>query len=407
MEATVIPNRGAWLEFETDARDVAYVRIDRTRKMPITVLLRALGVNTDQEILDLFGDNEYLRNTLEKDNIETAEKALLEIYERLRPGEPPTVENAKSLLVSRFFDPKRYDLAHVGRYKMNKKLSIKNRLLNQTLAETIVDKSTGEVLAERGDKIDRRLLNQLIPYLESEENKLNLETIQLYNGVVDVEAPIQLIKILDPTDSEGERVLHVVGNANVENEVKKITQADILSSISYFFNLLFEVGHTDDIDHLGNRRLRSVGELLQNQFRIGLSRMERVVRERMSIQDTSSITPQQLINIRPVIASIKEFFGSSQLSQFMDQTNPLAELTHKRRLSALGPGGLTRERAGMEVRDVHYSHYGRMCPIETPEGPNIGLINSLSSYARVNKFGFIETPYRRVDAETNKVTANI
>ena len=407
ISATVIPNRGAWLEFETDARDVVYVRIDRTRKMPITVLLRALGVNTDQEILDLFGDNEYLRNTLEKDNIETAEKALLEIYERLRPGEPPTVENAKSLLVSRFFDPKRYDLAHVGRYKMNKKLDIKNRLLNQRLAETLVDQETGEVLAEHGDKIDRRLLNQLIPYLESEENKLNLETIQLYNGVVDVEAPIQLIKILDPTDSEGERVLHVVGNANVENEVKNITQADILSSISYFFNLLFEVGHTDDIDHLGNRRLRSVGELLQNQFRIGLSRMERVVRERMSIQDTSSITPQQLINIRPVIASIKEFFGSSQLSQFMDQTNPLAELTHKRRLSALGPGGLTRERAGMEVRDVHYSHYGRMCPIETPEGPNIGLINTLSSYARVNKFGFIETPYRRVDSEHGQVTKDI
>ncbi len=407
ITATVIPNRGAWLEFETDARDVVYVRIDRTRKMPITVLLRALGLNTDQEILDLFGDNEYLRNTLEKDNIETAEKALLEIYERLRPGEPPTVENAKSLLVSRFFDPKRYDLAYVGRYKMNKKLDIKNRLLNQTLAETLVDKETGEVLAEHGDKIDRRLLNQLIPYLENDENKLSLETVQLYNGVVDEEAPVQLIKILDPTDSEGERVLHVVGNANIEDDVKNITQADILSSISYFFNLLFKVGHTDDIDHLGNRRLRSVGELLQNQFRIGLSRMERVVRERMSIQDTSSITPQQLINIRPVIASIKEFFGSSQLSQFMDQTNPLAELTHKRRLSALGPGGLTRERAGMEVRDVHYSHYGRMCPIETPEGPNIGLINTLSSYARVNKFGFIETPYRRVNSELGQVTKEI
>ena len=407
IAATVIPNRGAWLEFETDARDVAYVRIDRTRKMPITVLLRALGMNTDQEILDLFGENEYMRNTLEKDNIETTEKALLEIYERLRPGEPPTVENAKSLLESRFFDPKRYDLAHVGRYKMNKKLHIKNRLLNQTLAETIVDKSTGEVLAEEGDRIDRKLLNQLIPYLEDEDNKLNLEIVQLYNGVMDEEVPVQVIKILDATDPEGERVLHVVGNADVSNDVKHITQADILSSVSYFFNLLHNVGQTDDIDHLGNRRLRSVGELLQNQFRIGLSRMERVVRERMSIQDTSSITPQQLINIRPVIASIKEFFGSSQLSQFMDQTNPLAELTHKRRLSALGPGGLTRERAGMEVRDVHYSHYGRMCPIETPEGPNIGLINSLSSYARVNKFGFIETPYRRVDAETGRVTADI
>ena len=407
LTATVIPNRGAWLEFETDARDVVYVRIDRTRKLPITVLLRALGFSSDQEIIDLFGENEYLRNTLEKDNVETTEKALLEIYERLRPGEPPTVENAKNLLVSRFFDPKRYDLAHVGRYKINKKLSIKNRLFNQTLAETLVDKETGEVLAEKGDKIDRKLLNKLIPYLESEENKLNLRTIQLYNGILDEEVQVQVIKIYDPTDMEGERVLHVVGNADVDENIKHITQADILASISYFFNLLYDVGHTDDIDHLGNRRLRSVGELLQNQFRIGLSRMERVVRERMSIQDTSSITPQQLINIRPVIASIKEFFGSSQLSQFMDQTNPLAELTHKRRLSALGPGGLTRERAGMEVRDVHYSHYGRMCPIETPEGPNIGLINSLSTYARVNKFGFIETPYRKVDPETGNVTDEI
>ena len=407
LEATVIPNRGAWMEFETDARDVVHVRIDRTRKMPITVLLRALGVNTDQEMMDLFGDNEYLRNTLEKDNVETAEKALLEIYERLRPGEPPTVDNAKSLLESRFFDPKRYDLAHVGRYKMNKKLDVKNRLLNQTLAEAMVDPETGEVIAEKGDKIDRKLLNKLIPSLEREENRLNEKNVTLYNGVTDVDASVQMIKILDPTDSDGERELHVIGNNNIPDDVKHITQADILSSISYFFNLLHSVGNTDDIDHLGNRRLRSVGELLQNQFRIGLSRMERVVRERMSIQDTSSITPQQLINIRPVIASIKEFFGSSQLSQFMDQTNPLAELTHKRRLSALGPGGLTRERAAMEVRDVHYSHYGRMCPIETPEGPNIGLINTLSSYARVNKFGFIETPYRRVDAETQKVTKEI
>jgi len=407
LEATVIPNRGAWMEFETDARDVVHVRIDRTRKMPITVLLRALGVNTDQEMMDLFGDNEYLRNTLEKDNVETAEKALLEIYERLRPGEPPTVDNAKSLLESRFFDPKRYDLAHVGRYKMNKKLDVKNRLLNQTLAEAMVDPETGEVIAEKGDKVDRKLLNKLIPSLEREENRLNEKNVTLYNGVTDVDASVQMIKILDPTDSDGERELHVIGNNNIPDDVKHITQADILSSISYFFNLLHSVGNTDDIDHLGNRRLRSVGELLQNQFRIGLSRMERVVRERMSIQDTSSITPQQLINIRPVIASIKEFFGSSQLSQFMDQTNPLAELTHKRRLSALGPGGLTRERAAMEVRDVHYSHYGRMCPIETPEGPNIGLINTLSSYARVNKFGFIETPYRRVDAETQKVTKEI
>ncbi len=407
LTATVIPNRGAWLEFETDARDVVYVRIDRTRKLPITVLLRALGFSSDQEIIDLLGENEYVLNTLNKDNIETTEKALLEIYERLRPGEPPTVENAKSLLVSRFFDPKRYDLAHVGRYKMNKKLNIKNRLFGQILAETIADQDTGEVLAEKGDKIDRRLLNKLIPYLENKEEMLNLHTISLEGGVVNEEVQIQMIKIIDPTDPEGENELHVVGNANVDESIKHITQADILSSISYFFNLLHEVGNTDDIDHLGNRRLRSVGELLQNQFRIGLSRMERVVRERMSTQDTASITPQQLINIRPVIASVKEFFGSSQLSQFMDQTNPLAELTHKRRLSALGPGGLTRDRAGMEVRDVHYSHYGRMCPIETPEGPNIGLINTMSSYARVNKFGFIETPYRKVNQSEGKVTDEI
>ncbi|TQS76082.1 DNA-directed RNA polymerase subunit beta [Ornithinibacillus gellani] len=407
VTATVIPNRGAWLEFETDARDVVYVRIDRTRKLPITVLLRALGFGSDQEIIDLLGENEYLTNTLEKDNTETTEKALLEIYERLRPGEPPTVDNAKSLLISRFFDPKRYDLAHVGRYKMNKKLNIKNRLFNQVLAESVVDPETGEVLAQKGDKLERKVLNRLIPYLEKETNKLGENYLELDEGILEEPIKLQTIKIMDPTDPEGERVLHVTGNAEVDSNIKNVTPSDILSSISYFFNLLHRVGNTDDIDHLGNRRLRSVGELLQNQFRIGLSRMERVVRERMSIQDTSSITPQQLINIRPVIASIKEFFGSSQLSQFMDQTNPLAELTHKRRLSALGPGGLTRERAGMEVRDVHYSHYGRMCPIETPEGPNIGLINSLSSFAKVNKFGFIETPYRRVDPDTGKVTTQI
>ena len=407
ITATVIPNRGAWMELETDAKDVVHVRIDRTRKLPVTVLLRALGFSTDQEIIDLLGENQYLKNTLEKDSTETSEKALLEIYERLRPGEPPTVENAKGLLVSRFFDPKRYDLAHVGRYKMNKKLDIKNRLFNQVLAEPIVDPETGEVLADRGDCLERKLLNKIIPYLESEEDMLGEEVIELTEALDEEPIRIQSIKIMDPTDPEGEREITVIGNGRVDTSVKHITVADILSSISYFFNLLHHVGNTDDIDHLGNRRLRSVGELLQNQFRIGLSRMERVVRERMSIQDTSSITPQQLINIRPVIASIKEFFGSSQLSQFMDQTNPLAELTHKRRLSALGPGGLTRERAGMEVRDVHYSHYGRMCPIETPEGPNIGLINSLSSYAKVNKFGFIETPYRRVDSETGKVTEYI
>ncbi|MGD7050862.1 DNA-directed RNA polymerase subunit beta [Rossellomorea marisflavi] len=401
--ATVIPNRGAWLEYETDAKDVVYVRIDRTRKLPVTVLLRALGFGSDQEIIDLIGDNEYIRNTLEKDNTEGIDKALLEIYERLRPGEPPTVENAKSLLVSRFFDPKRYDLANVGRYKMNKKLHIKNRLFNQTLAETLADPETGEILAEKGTVLDRRALDKIIPYLEE---GIGFKTYQQNGGVLDDDILLQSVKIYSPND-EGEHEITVTSNAYVEEEIKYITPADIISSISYFFNLLHGVGLTDDIDHLGNRRLRSVGELLQNQFRIGLSRMERVVRERMSIQDTNTITPQQLINIRPVIASIKEFFGSSQLSQFMDQTNPLGELTHKRRLSALGPGGLTRERAGFEVRDVHYSHYGRMCPIETPEGPNIGLINSLSSFAKVNKFGFIETPYRRVDPETGKVTDRI
>ncbi len=401
--ATVIPNRGAWLEYETDAKDVVYVRIDRTRKLPVTVLLRALGFGSDQEIIDLIGDNEYIRNTLEKDNTEGIDKALLEIYERLRPGEPPTVENAKSLLVSRFFDPKRYDLANVGRYKMNKKVHIKNRLFGQTLAETLADPETGEILAEKGTVLDRRALDKVIPYLE---NGIGFKNYQQSGGVLDEDVVLQSIKIYSPNE-EGEFEINVISNAYVEEEVKYITPADIISSISYFFNLLHGVGLTDDIDHLGNRRLRSVGELLQNQFRIGLSRMERVVRERMSIQDTNTITPQQLINIRPVIASIKEFFGSSQLSQFMDQTNPLAELTHKRRLSALGPGGLTRERAGFEVRDVHYSHYGRMCPIETPEGPNIGLINSLSSFAKVNKFGFIETPYRRVDPETGMVTDRI
>lgn len=401
--ATVIPNRGAWLEYETDAKDVVYVRIDRTRKLPVTVLLRALGFGSDQEIIELIGDNEYLRNTLEKDNTESVEKALLEIYERLRPGEPPTVDNAKSLLVSRFFDPKRYDLASVGRYKINKKLHIKNRLFNQRLAESLVDPETGEIICEKGTILDRRNLDRILPALEK---NINFNSYRPVGAVVDEDIVLQTVKIYAPND-ENEKVINVLGNAYVPEPIKNITHADIISSISYFFDLLHGVGDTDDIDHLGNRRLRSVGELLQNQFRIGLSRMERVVRERMSIQDTATITPQQLINIRPVIASIKEFFGSSQLSQFMDQTNPLAELTHKRRLSALGPGGLTRERAGMEVRDVHYSHYGRMCPIETPEGPNIGLINSLSSYAKVNRFGFIETPYRRIDPDTGKVTGRI
>ncbi len=402
--ATVIPNRGAWLEFETDAKDIVYVRIDRTRKLPITVLLRALGLSSDQEIISLFGEDEYLRNTLDKDTTDSTERALVEIYERLRPGEPPTLENARALLTSRFFDPRRYDLAAVGRYKINKKLHLKNRLLNQRLAESLIDADTGEVIAEAGQVIDRRLLDKITPYLEGNVGRVRLRgTPGLVDGQDGIE--VQMVKIFSP--NEDGRVLHVIGNGSIDRNVKHILPADIIAAVSYFFNLLHGVGSTDDIDHLGNRRLRSVGELLQNQFRIGLSRMERVVRERMSIQDANALTPQALINIRPVIAAIKEFFGSSQLSQFMDQTNPLAELTHKRRLSALGPGGLTRERAGFEVRDVHYSHYGRMCPIETPEGPNIGLINSLSTYARVNEYGFIETPYRRVDPDTGRVTEQI
>ncbi|OXM14987.1 DNA-directed RNA polymerase subunit beta [Paenibacillus herberti] len=401
--ATVIPNRGAWLELETDAKDIIYVRIDRTRKIPVTVLLRALGFGTDAEILDLLGQDEYIKNTLDKDNTDSTEKALIEIYERLRPGEPPTLDNAKSLLVARFFDPKRYDLANVGRYKINKKLHIKNRLFNQRLAETLVDTNTGEILAEAGQMIDRRLLDDLLPHLE---DKLNSKIHHVAGGVMDASSiPLQTISVFAP--NEDGKIIKVISNDVIDKSVKHVTPADIIASINYFINLLHGVGSTDDIDHLGNRRLRSVGELLQNQFRIGLSRMERVVRERMSIQDANAITPQALINIRPVIASIKEFFGSSQLSQFMDQTNPLAELTHKRRLSALGPGGLTRERAGMEVRDVHHSHYGRMCPIETPEGPNIGLINSLSSFARINEYGFIETPYRWVDPKTAIVTEQI
>ncbi|MBA4603161.1 DNA-directed RNA polymerase subunit beta [Thermoactinomyces mirandus] len=403
--ATVIPNRGAWLELETDAKDIIYVRIDRTRKIPVTVLLRALGFSSDAEILDLLGEDEFIRNTLDKDNTGNTEKALIEIYERLRPGEPPTAENARNLLYARFFDPKRYDLANVGRYKINKKLHIKNRLLNQKLAEPIVNAETGEILAESGQVLERRLLDKLLPYLTG-KNAYGHKSFKVRRGVPD-EGTIELQSIDIFSPNEDGKVIKVISNGEIDDSIKHITPADILASINYFINLLHGVGSTDDIDHLGNRRLRSVGELLQNQFRIGLSRMERVVRERMSIQDANAITPQALINIRPVIAAIKEFFGSSQLSQFMDQTNPLAELTHKRRLSALGPGGLTRERASFEVRDVHHSHYGRMCPIETPEGPNIGLINSLSTFARVNQYGFIETPYRRVDPDTGRVTDQI
>lgn len=407
--STVIPNRGAWLEMETDAKNISYVRIDRTRKIPMTVLVRALGFGSDDTILDIFGDNDSLRNTIEKDLHKTAtdsrtEEGLKDIYERLRPGEPKTADSSRSLLNARFFDPRRYDLAAVGRYKMNKKLDLKTRLLNLTLAETLADPETGEIILEKGTEITNQIMEDtLAEYIDN-----GLNTVTYYpseDGVVTDPMNIQVFKVFSPNDPDQD--VNVIGNGLPESNVRTILPADIVASMSYFFNLMEGIGITDDIDHLGNRRIRSVGELLQNQFRIGLARMERVVRERMSIQDTDTLTPQQLINIRPVVASIKEFFGSSQLSQFMDQTNPLGELTHKRRLSALGPGGLTRDRAGYEVRDVHYSHYGRMCPIETPEGPNIGLINSLASYAKVNRFGFIETPYRRVDRTTGHVTDQI
>nr|WP_211088940.1 DNA-directed RNA polymerase subunit beta [Levilactobacillus tujiorum] len=407
--ATVIPNRGAWLEFETDAKNISYVRIDRTRKIPMTELVRALGFGSDDEILDILGDNESLSNTLEKDihkntDDSRVEESLKDIYERLRPGEPKTADSSRSLLTARFFDPKRYDMAPVGRYKTNKKLSLKTRLLGLTLAETLADPDTGEVIAQKGTVVDKDVMKTLAPYLDQDDFKM--VTFQPSDEAVVTEPlKLQIIKVQSPEDPEQE--VPVIGNGNIDIKLKHIRPADIIASMNYFFDLQIGIGSTDDIDHLGNRRIRSVGELLQNQFRIGLSRMERVVRERMSIQDAATVTPQQLINIRPVVASIKEFFGSSQLSQFMDQTNPLGELTHKRRLSALGPGGLTRDRAGYEVRDVHYTHYGRMCPIETPEGPNIGLINSLSSYARVNKYGFIETPYRRVSWDTHMVTDKI
>ena len=404
--STVIPNRGAWLEMETDAKDISYVRIDRTRKIPLTTLVRALGFGSDDTIFEIFGESESLRNTIEKDlhknpSDSRTEEGLKDVYERLRPGEPKTADSSRSLLTARFFDPKRYDLANVGRYKVNKKLDLKTRLLNLTLAETLVDAETGEIIVEKGTVLTHQVMEELGPKLEGGLNSVTYYPSE--DAVVTDPMTVQVIKVFSPKDPE--REVTVIGNAYPDSSVRTVRPADIIASMSYFLNLMEGIGNVDD--HLGNRRIRSVGELLQNQFRIGLARMERVVRERMSIQDQETLTPQQLINIRPVVASIKEFFGSSQLSQFMDQTNPLGELTHKRRLSALGPGGLTRDRAGYEVRDVHYSHYGRMCPIETPEGPNIGLINSLASYAKVNKFGFIETPYRRVDRSTGKVTDKI
>ena len=415
--ATVIPNRGAWLEYETDSNDVFYVRVDRTRKVPITVLIRALGVGTNAEIIELFGEEPKLLASFGKDTSENYQEGLLELYKKIRPGEPLAVDSAESLITSMFFDPRRYDLAKVGRYKFNKKLLLKNRVSGQILAEDAVSAITGEVVAEKGTKITREIAdmiqNAAVPYIwvEGEETSRNIKVLS--NMMVDLQAVVDI----DPAEvGVTERVYYPILAGIIEESAgdvdemkrlikrdlhdlipKHITKEDIFASINYNMHLEYGMGNDDDIDHLGNRRIRAVGELLQNQYRIGLSRLERVVRERMTTQDQDGISPQSLINIKPVTAAVKEFFGSSQLSQFMDQNNPLGELTHKRRLSALGPGGLSRDRAGFEVRDVHYSHYGRMCPIETPEGPNIGLINSLACYARINEYGFIEAPYRKVD----------
>ena len=415
FSSTVIPNRGAWLEYETDSNDVFYVRVDRTRKVPITVLIRALGCGTNAEILELFGEEPKILAALTKDVSTNYQEGLLELYKKIRPGEPLAVESAESLIMNMFFDPKRYDLAKVGRYKFNKKLLLKNRVAGQILAEDAVDTATGEIIAEAGTELTRAMADAIqnagIPYiwLKGEEDR-NVKVLS--NMMVDLGAYLDvdpkelgvnelvyfpvLEKILEENESLEDRMEAVKRNIN-ELIPKHITKEDIFASINYNMHLEYGMGNDDDIDHLGNRRIRAVGELLQNQYRIGLSRMERVVRERMTTQDLENITPQALINIKPVTAAVKEFFGSSQLSQFMDQNNPLGELTHKRRLSALGPGGLSRDRAGFEVRDVHYSHYGRMCPIETPEGPNIGLINSLATYARINEYGFVEAPYRKID----------
>ncbi|MBS5633687.1 MAG: DNA-directed RNA polymerase subunit beta, partial [Clostridiales bacterium] len=420
--ATVIPNRGAWLEYETDSNDVFYVRIDKNRKLPITTFIRALGIGTDEEILGLFGNDPTLRATIEKDTAKSVEDGLLEVYRKLRPGEPPTVESAQTHLDNLFFDPRRYDMSRVGRYKYNKKLAIGLRLAGQTLAQPVIDPMTGEILAEAGETLTREKAGQIEragvaeAYITIHDEPVKI----MSNGMVDIADFVNfdceeyginekvrfsvLREILEQNEDE-ESLREAIRTRRDDLIPKHIIIDDIFATINYMCGLIQGVGTMDDIDHLGNRRIRSVGELLQNQFRIGFSRMERVIRERMATQtqDMDVITPQALINIRPVVASIKEFFGSSPLSQFMDQTNPLAELTHKRRLSALGPGGLSRDRAGFEVRDVHYTHYGRMCPIETPEGPNIGLISYLASFARINQYGFIEAPYRRVDKATGKV----
>ena len=417
LSSTVIPNRGAWLEYETDSNDVFYVRVDRTRKVPVSVLIRAMGVGSDAEIIELFGEEPKILATLEKDVAKSYEEGLIEIYKKLRPGEPPTVESSASLLNGMLFDPKRYDLAKVGRYKFNKKLALRNRIRDAVLAENVVDPMTGEVIAEEGAVLTLELCDRIQDsgagylYIMAEEKKVKI----LSNQTVKIDGYLEefgltaeqfgikervyypmLVKLLEENATAEEMKAAIKENIH-ELLPKHITLEDIFASINYVIHLDYGYGNVDDIDHLGNRRIRSVGELLQNQFRIGLSRMERVVRERMTTQDLAVVTPQALINVRPVTAAIKEFFGSSQLSQFMDQNNPLSELTHKRRLSALGPGGLSRDRAGFEVRDVHHSHYGRMCPIETPEGPNIGLINTLATFARINEYGFIEAPYRKVD----------
>ncbi len=383
----IIPNRGTWLEFEVDARDVLYVRIDRTRKVPITTLLRAFGLSSDDEILKMFGEDEYLKNTIAKDSTKNTDEALIEIYEKLRPGEPATLDSSKNQIITRFFDEFRYDLSKVGRYKFNKKLNVTDRLLDQVLAEDII--VDGNVVFEKGTKITKANIKDLNEVLKNGYGVCEA----VVNEELDSFNKVQVIKVQDPSDKK--KKLIVVGN-DQSIDVKRLTISDVYAAVSYYLNLLHGVGNFDEIDHLGNRRVRQVGELLQNQFRIGVSRMERVIRERMTTQEMEEVTPKTLINIRPVTAAMKEFFGSSQLSQFMDQTNPIAELTNKRRLSALGPGGLSRDRAGVEVRDVNASHYGRICPIESPEGPNIGLITSLASYAKIDEFGFIMTPYRKV-----------
>ena len=425
--STVIPNRGAWLEYETDSNDIFYVRVDRTRKVPVTVLVRALGIGTNAEINELFGEEPKILASYEKDTSTDYQSGLLELYKKIRPGEPLSVDSAQNLVTSMFFDARRYDLAKVGRYKFNKKLALKNRIAGKTLAETVVSPVTGEVLAEAGQLVSEELAvaiqNAAVPFVWIQTETKNVKVLS--NMMVDIHEYVDfdaeelgvkenvffpvLADILAANDDE-ESLKDAIQNNIAELVPKHITKEDILASIGYCLNLEYGIGNSDDIDHLGNRRIRAVGELLQNQYRIGLSRMERVVRERMTTQDIEGISPQSLINIKPVTAAVKEFFGSSQLSQFMDQNNPLSELTHKRRLSALGPGGLSRDRAGFEVRDVHYSHYGRMCPIETPEGPNIGLINSLACYARINEYGFIEAPYRvldKSDPENPRVTDDV